>query len=491
MPPNNEFTATNPNTVPQPQTVNMILASLGGPYTPQGGGNTSPTQQGWVPPQSRDDLPSKVSLDTSNKIQSLLAANTYRFLAKMLRAVEDCSILVLGDSTGNETVEWVRLWLGSFAKLFPTHTVTYHLWDSGDTGYDIGAAPAAEVLQTGTAGRALNLWNFSIAGAGTRWAQGVRWATAIAPTNPDLIIISYGHNEGATVASAPNWRWQYLALTEALTAEFPQAAVTCILQNPATANTDQQSRATVYQAIAAERGFGIINVQKAFLDTNTPATYIKVDGIHPTTSQDAPATNGSQLWADTVSRATDPTLLPSMLNTPINTQQPSSITNPGEQILPNGNFSAFSLSVPDNWTATACTTVKDQRAGWFESKNGWAVRVQASSAAQSFIQQDIASFAAYKGQWVTLLVRCRVAAAQASTVGRIGINDGIQSSALTTNTVFNRDGFFWQMVSFKVATNASRLRIILYGDSAANASADVTYDSAFLVLGMLPRRAIG
>jgi len=433
----------------------------------------------------------QAGVTSARSIAATSAANTYRLLAKMARGVEDASILVIGDSTGNESAEWVRLWIGDFAARFPAYTVVYHLWDAtGDAGYDTGSAPAAVTVQTGTGSQTLHLWNFAVSGSKTSHCLAGRWALGIVPTNPDLVMISHGHNEGALANGVHTWLGQYLALTESVAEEHPQAAICCIMQNPETANSDQQRRAVRYQQIAAAKGYGVIDVQRAFLDTGNFAAWTKVDGVHPTTSADAPSPNGSRLWADVVLAATDPSVLAATSGGGAVPQQPSSLSVPGEQIAVNGSFAAFSSAVPDSWTAIGCTTAKDQRAGWFESRNGYAVRVQATGAAQSLIQQDVANYAAYKGKWVTLAVRQRVAAAQASTAGRIGLNDGF-TSALSVSTFNARDGFMWQVVSLKLSASALRLRVYLYGNTSADAAADVTYDSVHLVLGALPRRAIG
>ena len=59
------------------------------------------------------------------------------------------TVIVMGDSTGNDTTEWVYLLATWFASKFPAFTVDHRLWDVTAQGWG-----ALTRLQTGTAGEA-------------------------------------------------------------------------------------------------------------------------------------------------------------------------------------------------------------------------------------------------------------------------------------------------------------------------------------------------
>jgi hypothetical protein len=456
--------------------------------------NTSSAFRGALNSTYGPDAPGLTAKYT--KLDGALAtnSNTHRLMAKLYRGVEDASILSVSDSTGATDLRWVRLMANTLASRFPAYTVIYHLWGesvtvdpSGNSTYSTNTT-----IQTGTGSQTLHIWNFAASGQATWFGLGSRWGTAVTPTNPDLVFINHGKNEGTVVPGGmtpAHWRGQYLALTESLTAQFPYAGIVCILQCPNTGNTDMAIKARVYEELAQQRGYGVVNVHDAFMATGHYADYIRVDGVHPTDSSDPavttePFTNGSQIWADQVTAA----LKFDRNGGAPHPQSQSSLAQTEAQLLPNGQFTAFTAAVPDSWTATACTTSKDTRAGYFESTNGYGVRLQASSAAQSYISQFIPSFASYKGRWVTLTVRIRVPLGQTASAGRIAIADGTQTvTAQTMQTA--QDGFMWKTVSMQVSNSASYLRVFLYGDTASTATADVTYDAAYLVAGSLPKRA--
>lgn len=413
------------------------------------------------------------------------AANTQRFLTKLYRGVEDASVLHIGTSLGNETIEYVNLTWTQFASRFPAYTFIIHGWDeTGGAAYDTGSAGAATTIQTGTGSKTVNIWRACAAGMRTDYLLGSRWQAAVVDPAPDLIFVEHGKNEGNSTAANPTmWRGQYLALTESLTQVHPYAGLVCILEPLNTADDDMALKNKVYEELAQLRGYGLINAHDAFLATGTPTAYIKVDGIHPTTSADAPAPNGSQLMADTILRA---------LSLDVKTggqqaQLPSSLAGTGEQLLSNGNFAAFSGAAPDGFTLVGCTASKDTRAGYFESPNGYSVRIQATGAAQSYIRGDL-SVAPNKGKWVTVAVRMRIPAGAGGTSGRISLTDGVSNITSSSSLSSARDGFHWKVLTIKVATTAAYLRVLVYGDSAANASADISIDRIDVVEGVLPKK---
>lgn len=412
------------------------------------------------------------------------AANTTTFVNRLRANLSNVTWLNVGDSTGNETTEWVYLTAQALAAQYPAYTVIYHLWDpTGGAAYDTGSAGTPITIQTGTGANTLNVWNCSVAGTGTTYVRGTRWAAAVQATNPDWVTVNYGHNEGTSAAgSTPDsWRMQMLALTESLSEAFPLTPLTLILQNPRGDGTpDQERRARAYREIAALRGYGIIDVQSVFLAQPSLSALISGDNVHPNGT-------GSRLWADEVIRCLtySPQARPRY-------QGPSLLAIPARNLLVNGDFASFaSPPTLPSWTATNCSPAKDTRAGWFETANGWSVRLQASSAAQTYIFQDIPAglLDAVKGRYVTFTARLKVASGQPTTAGRVQIQDSAGNISSNSSADL-RDGFHWVAVARQIDAAATFVRARIYADSGTSASADISVASAHLVVGPVPRTAI-
>src|SRR5262249_45688294 len=114
--------------------------------------------------------------------------------------------------------------------------------------------------------------------------------SVIAPGQPDLLLVSYGHNAGAETV---RFRWGVQSLVETVGLLSPRTEIMLIAQNPQTGNSYQQARAAELADLASNEHVGFINVLAAFEATGNPADYEKSDGIHPNFG-------GSQLWAGTV-----------------------------------------------------------------------------------------------------------------------------------------------------------------------------------------------
>jgi len=426
----------------------------------------------------------KEMADRSSFGPAATAANTQRFLTKLYRGVEDANLLFIGTSLGNETIEYVNLFSTQFAPSFPTHTFIIHGWDeTGGAVYDTGSAGPATTIQVGTGPRTVHIWRACAAGMRTDYLLGSRWQAAVVATNADLVFVEHGKNEGSLAAAGPiMWRGQYLALTEALSAALPYAGIVLILEPLNWSDNDMALKNRVYEEIAQLRGYGIVNTHDAFLATGHPLDYLKPNDIHPTTSADAPRPNGSQLMADCLLAA----MRLDIRSGAVHAQQTSSLTSSAPQLLSNGSFAAFGGAVPDGFVVSGATVSKDTRAGYFESPNGYAVRLQATGAAQSLIRGDI-PVAPLRGKHVTLAVKLRIPAGSGGTRGRISLTDGVSNVTSSSALSHARDGFHYKILTIKVADNAAYLRAIVYGDTAASAAADITIDSISVVEGVLPR----
>ena len=396
--------------------------------------------------------------------------STQRLMALLATQSRDASMLLVGDSTGNETTEWFYRLVQALASKYPKWTVTYQLWNDTSGAYD-----AASTIQTGTGARTLTVYNASVAGATTSFWQAPRFATAVAALSPDLTLVSLGHNEQAIAADL--WHGRYVGLTEQVATSLPMSPLLLIAQNPATANTYQQQRREVYREIAAGRGYGFIDVCKAFEDYGTDLT---IDGIHPNTT-------GSQLWADTV--------LPAFTyqrGVAPRTQPVSPLLQRGDNLLLNGDFSAFTGAAPDNWTLANATAAKD--ATNYESADinratgaltsAKAVKFTATGAGQATLIQYL-PLNRVKGRWVTIAARIYVPTGQANSVGRLAVSDSTGSTIHVNDTAF-QGAFRWVVASRFIPANATYARAYLYIDSGATGTGNLTVDRVTAVVGKYP-----
>lgn len=395
------------------------------------------------------------------------------FMARLTRNLEDATMLVVGDSTGNETTEWVYLTAQHLAGQFPAYTVTYQIWDDTAKAY---ASPIT--VQTGTGSNTLHVFNCSVAG----WACSNVWQSFpdnIVAIQPHLTLISLGHNESSS-GTYNGFRaliyGNYLALTQAITAACPQTALVTVLQNPTQTNTNQSLRASVYEQIAALRGHGLIDVHQVWIDANRPGGWY-ADSVHPNST-------GEAIWAQIVRNhfvyapGTSPLPRPA-----------SSFLEPAEQMLINGDFAFFNSSVPDSWTATGSTCSKDTTNK--ESSSGYAVRIQSAGASTALVSQFLtaAQLASVKGKFVTLTARIRNnAGAQVITHARVGLAIGGAQSVVTDTTPLPGTGaFMWQQATAFIPATANYVQVVIYADSSSTGTGDCTVDRVILARGSLPR----
>jgi lysophospholipase L1-like esterase len=224
-------------------------------------------------------------------------AGTAAFLAALRANTRDLSLVVLGDSTGDEPYEWVRLTATHLASVFPRHTLLYYAWDKRTAKWR-----PAETVRRGTGSRTLRLWNGSVSGKSTHYPLP-RLVRQVQGPRPDLVLLSFGHNEGVRSgagADADRWGGQYTALVESVALLAPAATITHVLQNPrfvAGEESLQARRQAVYANLARGRGQGTIDAHRPFLANPRWTTEWMRDPIHPNEAGQAAA------WAPAVAAA--------------------------------------------------------------------------------------------------------------------------------------------------------------------------------------------
>jgi hypothetical protein len=378
--------------------------------------------------------------------QSAAIGSTQRFLKKIRRGY-NATLVVLSDSTAAHPEDWAYLlgqWLG---VTYPAINVDVAFWDDTTQAY-----PAATRISTGSGSQTITIWIAAIPGKPPVYHL-VGFEDMCGSKEPDLVIISHGHNE--TGISYSNVRDRMLALTETLLLRNPQASVILTAQNPNTTDDFQGLRAEQYQQIAQTKGFGFIDVHQAFLDYGTWQADLMLNSVHP---NDA----GQLLWHATVT--------PAFTYQPWYQPQPqthSSLSVPVRNMLTNGDMASFaSPPTLDSWTATAVDLVKDL--DHFDGPNGYAVRMRATAASGSLIYQPLsaAQVRTLRGTWLTVAARIYVrGSAGSNTAGRAGIQTNVAS--ITTPSILRTDGWHWSVASQLIDPAAIFIYANVFGDAAA------------------------
>ena len=188
------------------------------------------------------------------------------------------TVSIIGDSTGNDSDEWVALWA---AELGLSRRVVLHQWLDGRF-----RVPAQSF---GKNGSNLTMWNASKPGGAAAWAADQ--LDIVQPERPSLVIFNVGHNN--TSANVAGQLSEMKARVSARWGSVPQVV---ILQNPSTgALKDKQAETLLAVARwAASKEVPTIDVTAAFIQ---PERLLR-DDVHPNPE-------GSRIWAAVVARALD------------------------------------------------------------------------------------------------------------------------------------------------------------------------------------------
>ena len=226
-------------------------------------------------------------------VNSLPYENVNGIGAKLKRKLDadlgDANMIVVGDSTGNETTEWVYIFADRLANEYPTYTVKYHLWDVIANNY---AAPID--ISVGSGFNTLNIYNASVAGADTYYWQGFRFDTVHA-VDADLVIQNLGHNGGTSLMYDVIYSGHFGGLYK-ISERHKKADICVILQNFRTDFEDYSLRAVTAMAdIATNLSLQFVDVYSLFKykqRTGDVSDWLS-DSVHPNRI-------GSIKWANLV-----------------------------------------------------------------------------------------------------------------------------------------------------------------------------------------------
>lgn len=394
---------------------------------------------------------------------------TGKLTATLDEALVDASMLVVGDSTGNDTYEWVDLFCAWAAATWPAYTVRRWMWDNTSKTY-----ATSQDFNVGTSARVFNVWNCSVPGSMLSENFGSPYATAFVGKAPSLIVISHGYN----YANGTAYYGVFGALSagvESLLREYPFAGVLMVAQSPFRDTDNQAINIRAVKEYAGLRGFGVADVYSAYLRANKDTALYLPDGIHPSNP------DGGQLWLSEI--------LPHFVSRGGHRGFASTLDQDGVNLLPNGGFDAVTGAVPDTWTLTNCTTAVETTI--FETgvrsikltANGATPRIQ-----QDLLTTNLAAVKKALGGYVTLAARVYVPAGGAITCGTIALrtDEGeIQSAKIGANGV--TAGWHWRVVSGYVPKSPTLFRAYVYADTATGTTQYCYVDRVVLVRGLLPK----
>lgn len=380
----------------------------------------------------------------------------------------DVNIIVLGDSTGNATDEWVYLMAQWLAAECPTHTVKYRLFSLGTivpsggtdtwgsyTTIQTGSGPMPPDAVTNT----IFIDNASVSGTNTNYVEGGREGTIWTGTDYDLVIFNYGHNTGTDTT-------EEIAQPEFMTAvcnarlHAPRAGVLVTLQNFRTSLSGKAQSYRMWNAwrnVASQLQAGVIDVGTAFASVPDVSIYM-ADETHPN------ALGQSALWLPQVQRTMaeprnytgeDPGSL-----SPFSIVKPCYTSNP--------RFSYWASTNPDNWTFTSCTTAKDT--GKTEG-TAYSLRITNTAGLNPQITQDLSGqLVRLRGRVVTVVARVWRTSGLNLLAGRVGLtaSNGVTSVSATSypRSVESAGGWEWSQISICVPNDANSLTLVAYTGAA-------------------------
>lgn len=468
------FAATVTTALGNKQPLNTNLTSIAAL-------TTTPFGRGLL--ANADAAAARTALNAAD-IPSVSASGAMRnLMSKLTENVDDATWLIVGDSTGNATNEWVYLTVQWLAAKFPAYTVNYYLWNEGGNAWP-GSSPT--VVQTGSGAQTLTVWNGSIPGSKTGYFQGSRFPSVVKAA--DLVTVSYGHNQGGPVNTDSLRQFQrnkYLSFVDEVASVNPNAGVVLILQNPSVDGAFshdeewQAQRATQYAQAAAYRGWGVVNVLRAFYEYgNWAADLTDPDGIHP-----SPA--GSQLWAAQVQAA-----LEKASRVSVTTQAPQAVA-PSRQLIANPEFTEWTSTNPSGVTLSAGVTASKELTDYETGVQALTITSDTTEGAPYAAWAGTADAWGIKGmlanQTWTAAVRLKAPAANDNVV-RVLMrdNNGSSQSVYTDVDDTARDRYMWTYVTKTFASNATSLEVRVLPKTYGTDAATVLVDRIYLIPGAVP-----
>lgn len=223
-------------------------------------------------------------------IEQNISSFTSNIIFNLNNNITSSNIIILSDSIGDQIGEWTYLFTEYLADNYPSYTVDLRFWDTSSLTY--------QPPQTFQSGSGINMINVYIGGAS---GQGVSYGNinfnSLFPVEPDLVMISYGHNDN--YSSRDLYKTEYLLLTKKIKRTFLKSQIILLAQNPKESSQPTFGNGVLnaldINYLAGKEGYGFINIMQKFFDYGNYSELL-TDGIHPNSS-------GSLLWANEIKKA--------------------------------------------------------------------------------------------------------------------------------------------------------------------------------------------
>lgn len=391
----------------------------------------------------------------------------------------DVNILVIGDSTGDATTEWVYLFAEWLATEYTTHSVSYRLWNDTSDEYD-----AADSISAGSGANTIHIWNASIGGTQPLYLFGGKKDAAIIAPDPTLVIFNHGHNLPTTNPNvAPFVENNIAAAIEMTQLALPNAHIAFISQNPRRDDDLYEPKDSAYRTLSPAKPNSLfIDVYSRFIAQGKDSSLYS-DNVHPSAA-------GTQLylqqvqskWATAPIADVDP--------------EPAWLASTGTNLLENGDFSAFDGAAPDGWSEQGGadqTVSKDMTI--VDAGSTYSVKVvMDSGTVQANINQVLSAdnlTAAKAAGSVSLAFRRYLPTDSAEQGGLALVVVTKESGTDVYRTYYPdvvEDAWEWALLrNISVPSDTTKVQVYLYADGQANVGATVYLGKAVLVEGDIPR----
>lgn len=386
----------------------------------------------------------------------------------------DVNILIIGDSTGDGAAEWVYLFGQWLATEYPTHSVSYRLWDDPANVY-----AAAVAISTGSGSHTIRIWNASVSGSTPMALLGDAFAPAVIASGASVVLWNHGKNLVQLLAAGIS-RGTWIAAMDSVRLALPLAGHVLIKQPPN--RDDDDMAAVVAEAVAIAAEYGNVAIADAYAPhiAAGKAGSLYLDNLHPSASGSAMTAAAVQELFGAAPAAATPATAPAHLSTVA-----------ASNALPSADFySSYAGGLPAGWAQYGAVFAVET--GVVDGGHAKSLKITADLAGGQ-IQFETFDISAFKGGKATLAVRQFVPTGSADTAGRIGLlqggGAGGTTDILTHATLEGQGGWRWLIIAgLQVPADATYLRAYLYADSAAAGSV-VYLDRAVLVAGNVPRDA--